>query len=50
MTRVQFLAGQWRDIFLFTTMSIPALRPTQPPIQWVLGVFNPGGKVVGAQS
>jgi hypothetical protein len=34
-------------IFLFTTMSGPALGPTQPPIQWVpgalcLGVKRPG--------
>jgi hypothetical protein len=26
-------------IFLFTTASIPALGPTQPPIQWVPGFF-----------
>jgi hypothetical protein len=36
-------------IFLFDTMSRPALRPTQPPIQWVLGapsleVKRPGGE------
>jgi len=34
-------------IFLFTTVSTPALKPTQPPIQWVsralsLGVMQPG--------
>jgi hypothetical protein len=27
-------------IFLFTTMSIPALGPTQPPIQWVPGALS----------
>jgi hypothetical protein len=39
----------WRGlgIFLFTTASRTALRPTQPPIQWVtdalsLGVKRPG--------
>jgi hypothetical protein len=36
-------------IFLFTTASIPALGPTQPPIQWVsralyLGVKRPVGE------
>jgi hypothetical protein len=32
-------------IFLFTTASRTALRPTQPPIQWV-----PGGQAAGARS
>ena len=31
----------WRDI---PHSSRPVLWPTQPPIQWVLGLF-PGGKV-----
>jgi hypothetical protein len=26
---------RWLGIFLFTTVSIPVLGPTQPPIQWV---------------
>jgi len=34
-----FESLQGLGIFLFTTMSILALGPTQPPIQWV-----PGGK------
>jgi hypothetical protein len=38
MIRVQFLAGL--GIFLFSTMSRPALRPTHPPIQWVLGILS----------
>jgi hypothetical protein len=31
-------------IFLFTTASRPALRPTQPPIQWVPGALSVGVK------
>jgi hypothetical protein len=31
-------------IFLFTTVSRPALEPTQPPIQWVSGVLYLGAK------
>jgi hypothetical protein len=30
--------------FLFSTSSIPALRFTQLPIQWVRGLFSPGIK------
>jgi hypothetical protein len=29
---------------LFTTASITALGPTQPPTQWVRGVLSPGVK------
>jgi hypothetical protein len=36
------LDGRGLEIFLFDTMSRPALRPTQPPIQWVLGALSPG--------
>jgi hypothetical protein len=28
--------------FLFSTWSRPVLGPTQPPIQWVLGLFTLG--------
>jgi hypothetical protein len=34
-------------IFLFTTVSIPAFEPTQPPIQGTRGSF-PGYKATGA--
>jgi hypothetical protein len=35
-------AGQ--RIFPVTSVSRPALRPTQPPAQWVPGVLSPGVK------
>jgi hypothetical protein len=31
--------GGGLGIFLFDTVSRPALRPTQPPIQWVTGAL-----------
>jgi hypothetical protein len=31
-------------IFLFTTVSVTALEPTQPPIQWVPGALSLGVK------
>jgi hypothetical protein len=34
-------------IFLFSTASRPALRPTQPPMQWVLRALPPGVKRQG---
>jgi hypothetical protein len=37
-------------VFLFSMMSKPALGPTQPLIQWVLGAIAPGSKVVVAGS
>jgi hypothetical protein len=36
--------------FLFSTSSRPALRSTQPPIQWVPGALPQGGKAAGAWS
>jgi len=37
--------SQWGlGIFLFTTTSRMALRPTQPPIQWVPGALSLGVK------
>jgi hypothetical protein len=35
-------AGQ--RIFPLTSVSRPALRPTQPPVQWIPGVLSPGVK------
>jgi hypothetical protein len=36
--------------FLFCMSSRPALGPTQPPIQWVPGVFSPGIKRLGHEA
>jgi hypothetical protein len=45
---LEFNSQQRLRIFLFTTMSRTALKPTQPPIQWVPGALSLGGKVAGA--
>jgi hypothetical protein len=36
--------------FLFSTSSIPALGPTQPPIQWVQGAVSPGENQQGRET
>jgi hypothetical protein len=36
--------------FLFTTASIPAVGPTQPPIQWVPGALYLGVKRPGREA
>jgi hypothetical protein len=38
------------EIFLFTTESITALGPTQPPIQWVPGALSLGVKRLGHEA
>jgi hypothetical protein len=40
-----FESQQRLGIFLFTTVSRPALEPTQPPIQWVPGALSLGVKL-----
>jgi len=37
-------------IFLFTTASITALKPIQPPIQWVPGALSLGVKRLGREA
>jgi hypothetical protein len=36
--------------FYFSMSSRPALEPTQPPIQWVLGALSPEVKRSGSQA
>jgi hypothetical protein len=38
------IPGRGERIFPLTSVSKPILRPTQPPVQWVLGVLPPGAK------
>jgi hypothetical protein len=42
--RSRFDPQQGKRNFLLAPVSRPALGPTQPPIQWVLGVLSPGVK------
>jgi hypothetical protein len=42
-----FESRQWKEIFLSSSTSRPALWSTQPPIQW-RPEFFPGGRAVGA--
>jgi hypothetical protein len=37
-------------IFLFTTMSRPAVGPTQPPVRWVPQALSPGVKRPGREA
>jgi hypothetical protein len=47
---VRFNLWQGLGIILFTIMSIMALRPTQPPIQWVTGAVSLGVKQLGCEA
>jgi hypothetical protein len=47
-TGVQFQVEA--EVFLFSSASRPALGPTQPPIQLVLGVLFPGAKLLGHEA
>jgi hypothetical protein len=37
-----FGSRQWKEVFLYSTLSRPAVEPNQPPIQWVRGLFPRG--------
>jgi hypothetical protein len=50
MNGLQFLAGTIMGFVLSITMSRPALEPTQPPNQQVLGAFTPGVKWPGHEA
>jgi hypothetical protein len=45
-----FDSQQGQEIFLYSTVSRLALRPIQPPIQWVLGALSPGVKQLGHEA
>jgi hypothetical protein len=45
-----FKSQQGLGIFLFITMSRPALRPIQPPIQWISGALSLGVKWLGYEA
>jgi hypothetical protein len=38
------IPGRGWDFFFFATASKPALRPTQPPVQWVPDSLSLGAK------
>jgi hypothetical protein len=41
---LDLIPSRGKIFLLYSTESKPALGPTQPSIQWVLGVFSPGVK------
>jgi len=49
MTGIHFMAGAGKGYFLFATMSRLALRPTQPPIEWVPWALSPRVKRPGVK-
>jgi hypothetical protein len=48
--RPGFDSRQGMRYFLFSTASIPVLRPTQPPIQWIAGAPSPKVKRLGHEA
>jgi hypothetical protein len=50
VSRLWFDSRHGLGIFIFATASKPALEPTQPPIQWVLGISSPEVKRPGRKS
>jgi len=44
----EFDLRQRQMIFLLASVSRPGLTPTQPPVQWVLGVVSRGWSAAGA--
>jgi hypothetical protein len=47
---LEFDSRRGLGIFPFTTASRTALRPTQPPIQWVPGALSQGVKRPGRKA
>jgi hypothetical protein len=45
-----FESRQGLGIFLFTTVSRPALEPLQPPFQWITGTLSLGVKRPGREA
>jgi hypothetical protein len=46
--RSGFYPRQGQRIFPLSSVSRPALRPTQPPVRWVPGILSPGRSAAGA--
>jgi hypothetical protein len=44
------IPGRSKRFFLYSTVSRPALEPTQPPVQWVLQALVPKIKQPGREA